>query len=423
MIRLAAASLLVIALAACTEPSSQGDTDGTVGGTDPTSQATWQDDGCYDGAYTTGFPSPGDAWIFNADDLATPLWTAPRETCEYPRIVDLDFTPDGALYVIGTGYFNEEACNYECPWHHWLRRVGAGGQGGEEWTQAFDAFAPIAVRALPDGGAVVGGAAIAGQDLAPWLARFNAAGTLVWETIFAERGQINALALGRDDVLVAVGSVEAGATTDLWAVQVTADGTLAWTTTLGDDRHESAAAVAVDAAGRAWIVGGRHATLQTDEGPPFGSNSTLKSPYMHWYDLSLVALIDPQGGLLWLDEPAPMDASESDGARGIGLLPDGDAVVGASWDSGTHWIARYTADGSRVWETVVDSEMDEDNWGWSPLDDLVCDDLGRTHILARGVLVQLDDTGNVLETVNLRVVGTQLALAPGGALLVTDFDD
>lgn len=386
-----------------------------------TTEADPQDEGCSGAGVTGGVFEYSEAWIVDPSAPETPLWTAPRQACELSTIVDFDVADDGAVYALGTAFLHRERCEGTCPWRFWLSRIGASGE--EEWTSTFDfpALDLRAVRALADGGVVIGGAARVGDERSPWLARLDAAGATLWEDIFPEQGQINAIARGPDDVVVAVGNVVAGDATNLWVVQMSSGGTLGWTSTLDDGLEESGLAVVVDVTGRSWIAGGRAAFSSSGSVNYYSDASGdwwYVFPESFRYDVNFeqpfVALLDEQGALLWLDEPASQALWGT--GLGIDLLPGGDAVVGVSWfDEGEKWIARYAADGSRVWETFVTPTGEDPSD--RRLDEVVCDALGRTHVLVSGgTIVQLDDAGNVIDSLVPETSGDQLALTPAGSL-------
>lgn len=385
------------------------------------------DEGCSSSPFGThGLFEYVEASIVDPAEEDPAVWTAPRMTCELSTIVDFDIGADGAIYAVGTSFVYMHGCGDNCPWRYWLRRIEAGGE--EAWVKVFEfqGFNPRAVRALPDGGVAIGGSARVGGGRAPWLAAFDAAGGLQWENIFADEGRINAIATGPDEVVVAVGSIAVDDATDLWAVQVTSEGGVAWSSTLGDERHESGVAVAVDAAGRSWMVGG-HAMWPIDRTLEYYAEaesdwalhpSDLRL-FRH-FDQPLVALMDAQGALLWSDEPASINPTTLPPSGGVGLdlLPEGDAVVGVSWWWEPQiWVARYAASGARVWERLV--TQSEDYPG--SVEDIVCDALGRTHVLVDGVIVELDAAGEVVGTLKPYTYGDEIVLTPAGDLRVSDW--
>ncbi len=435
MLRPLAVPLLALGPLACT-PGAEASS--ATESSSATSSTTGDDtEGCTGGWATGTVFVYGEGSIVDPQHPDTPLWTTPRQACELATIVDFDLAASGALYVLSTAFLHQATCEGTCPWRYWVRRQGLAGQ--EVWASPFDfpALEPRTLRALDDGGVVVGGVAHVGQERLPWLSRLDAAGAPLWQKTFPDPGQINAIAQGPDGDVVAVGNLHEYPADELWAVRLGSDGSQKWTFTLLDDRDDAAISVAVDALGRAWIVGGRDpSSLWMD--------LNYYSPdyeYSWWnifpesfeidvhVDTPLVALIDDEGGLLWLDEPAPPNEPwHSTTGLALDLLPGGDAIVGISWfDTAPKWIARYADDGSRVWETAVTPAGEYP--GDVDLRALACDALGRTHILLREGfsyhpdthLIQLDDAGAEISALSPATEGDQLALTPAGAPRVTRF--
>lgn len=392
----------------------------TSGGGEP------MDEGCSGYGGTAG-PEVvfSEAWIGPATPGAEPLWRAPRVACEASRITAMEYAADGSLYVSGYGAVVKDACAGACAARHWLRRLSAGYS--VEWTRLRDMDAGTfrALRAAPAGGVVVGGAVMAGEVMRPWVARHDAAGEELWSVVFDEVGVVNDLALGPGGEIVVVGGVAAGAAKDLWAVKLAEDGSLVWSATYGEERFESAAAVAVDAAGRVWVAGGR-----ADEDP----DSPLKWDYWDdfddWsfsprYEEALVVLFDAEGGLSWAD--APLGAAGEwphGGAWAIGVLPGGDAIVGGGRTREREWLARYDASGASIWEAVTGR-----GWGVTALS--VDPGEGTVAMVNLGegwgavsVLRTIDADGATVSTVEdlwerSDEANDVIARTPGGELVIT----
>lgn len=395
--------MLAGALAGCTG-AGEGESAG--------SGDTW-DEGC-SGVGGTGGPMAvfSEAWIGPVIEDGEPLWRAPRVTCEASRITAMEYAGDGSLYVSGYGAVVKDACLDACPARHWLRRLDAGYS--EVWVRTID-FADghwKALGAAPGGGVVVGGAAIDGAVLRPWVVHRDAAGEVVWEVIFDEVGMVNDLAIGTDGSIVAVGGVEAGGTTDLWVVKLSSAGSLAWSATYGAERYESAAAVDLDDSGRVWVAGGRGDT---------SPDSPLKWDYMPApgdldfaprFDAAVVALFDAAGGLVGAYvQPEVTPASPYPGARAIGVLPGGEAIVGGGRGSDEDWLARLGEGLIPIWERQIGEW-----WGITALE--VAGD-GTVAVVSGTEVFWVDGEGAIAATASDRDFGDVMARAPGGELVIS----
>ncbi|MEZ4381206.1 MAG: hypothetical protein R3A79_07645 [Nannocystaceae bacterium] len=378
-----------------------------------------------------GGDATGEVFVYAEGSLVDPsdpdraLWTTPRQACELAMIVDFDVAADGSIYVLSTAFLHETACIGACPWRYELRRLSAAA--AELWTVDFalPMHEPRALRAV-EGGVAVGGAVNLGADRRPWLARYDHSGALLWEETFAAQGQVTAVAGGPGDVVVAVGQLEDEDGDELWAVQRSADGASDWSFPLEDAQEDAALAVAVDAAGRVWIAGGREPS--SDYPIPYYSPD---DEYAWWdvfpesftrdvaTDRPFIALLDPQGSLLWLDEPEPSAPTWCTG-QAIDLLPGGDAIMGLSWfGAAAKDVYRYAPDGAQRWSVEVTPDADAPDY--VDLDALACDGAGRCHLLIGGHVVQLDDAGAVVGALAPGTAGTELALTPTNAPRVSQW--
>jgi len=246
--------------------------------------------------------------------------------------------PDNSVYVTGT-----------------TLSFGAGGRdafllkydatGALAWQRTFgtapselfsaDEFGR-AVAVSPDGLAIY----IAGQfgNGSLFLARFDPAGTLVWQRTWGENGSIaNGVAATNTDVYVTGGTNSLERQSDAILLKFSADGTLQWDIAWGGDGFDNAHDVAVGTSG-VYFAG---------ETSSFDANDAF------------VAKVDSNGTVLWARDWAALDRDGVPGLTttfGVGTTTDGGVVItGNASDVGTLnniILVKYDSAGTLVWQKI-----------------------------------------------------------------------
>lgn len=139
-----------------------------------------------------------DTWVMRVDRSGEPVWRRTFGTKGVDRLFALDKTADGGLIAAGhTTTLMGKGIDF------WVLRLSADGRlfwqktyGGKGIERAH------AVKALPDGGAVVAGFTNSkgAGDRDGWMLRIDARGGVVWDRTFGDRRDdgINAISLYRD---------------------------------------------------------------------------------------------------------------------------------------------------------------------------------------------------------------------------------
>jgi len=205
--------------------------------------------------------------------------------------------------------------------------------------------------------------AYSGHNFDAFVAKLNPSGTLLWNTFLGGDGDDMCHSVAVDpagNVYVAGWSnlswgspVRAylGGSYDAWAAKLDANGGLQWSTFLGGDQSDTAPAIAVDAAGNAYVTGNSTGTW----GAPL-------NPFVA-YD-GFLARLDGSGALQW---NTFFGSSDVDIARGIAVDRSGNIFVTgwseSSWgfpvypftgaDDG--FAAKFAASGALQWNTFMGS--------------------------------------------------------------------
>lgn len=150
-----------------------------------------------------------DTWVMRVDRAGEPVWHRTFGTKGVDRLFAADTTADGGLIVAGhTTTLMGKGIDF------WVLRLNSDGQlfwqktyGGEGIERAH------AVKALPDGGAVVAGFTNSkgAGDRDGWVIRIDLKGSVIWDRTFgASRDDgINALSLVQDAETGAVSGIYA----------------------------------------------------------------------------------------------------------------------------------------------------------------------------------------------------------------------
>ncbi len=139
-----------------------------------------------------------DTWVMRVDRAGEPVWKRTFGTKGVDRMFSADRTPDGGLIVAGhTTTLLGKGIDF------WVLRLDADGRlfwqktyGGRGIERAH------AIKALPDGGAVVAGFTNSkgAGDRDGWLIRLDDTGKMLWDRTYggSRDDGVNAIALRRD---------------------------------------------------------------------------------------------------------------------------------------------------------------------------------------------------------------------------------
>jgi hypothetical protein len=174
------------------------------------------------------FP-PQHAWLVRMDDLGNVLWQQEHGSGASDSPNSIVATSDGGAIVAGT---TNSGGNDD------VLLVKYDSAGGIDWQRQLggpDTEQGEEVIALTGGGYAVAGwtTSFTASGRAPWLMRFDSAGTLLWHQVYGdmEWGDFQSLTETADGDIVAFGRIgEPGfPTNDLWLVKVAAgDGAVQW---------------------------------------------------------------------------------------------------------------------------------------------------------------------------------------------------
>jgi enterochelin esterase-like enzyme len=227
-------------------------------------------------------------------------------------------------------------------------------------------------EALAAGGSVDGQPYDADKDLV--LVKRTASGDTVWTRELGTAGLERAYGVAVDPQghVVVTGytkgdfdGAHAGNTSDdVFVVKFDPDGNREWLRQLGlSTVADRGYAIATDATGNVYVTG----YTRGDLGAP---NQGDKDVY--------VAKLDPSGAQLWLRQ---FGSAGEDKAWGVAATGDGIRIGGmTSGALGTPvgaldgWVARYDADGTRVWLQQFGTAANEEVWG------LTADAAGNTYL-------------------------------------------
>jgi uncharacterized delta-60 repeat protein len=253
---------------------------------------------------------------------------------------EIAIAPDGSVYVTGT-----------------TQSFGAGDldafllkyspAGVLEWQRTYGTAIPLpfvsgadfglGVAAAPDGSAYITGQLSDGNL---FLAKFNAAGTLLWQQTWGDPGHFSrAVEVGPDgSVYVAGGTFAFGAgQADALLLKFTSDGAFVWGRTWGGALHDAAADAAIAADGAVYLVGDTSSFV--------------------WNDAFIVKFA-PDGTLLWQKDWGTMHDAvtfNDSAAWGVGTASDGTVYMTgtSSTAQGNAVLVKFNAAGTVLWERVA----------------------------------------------------------------------
>lgn len=360
---------------------TQGDSASDSDGDEPGCQEHWQD--------TDPYTELATAWIREpTDTIENAPWSPSSIPCDSNFVIALDASADGSLYVLGHAPSSLHCDDADrdtygrCRATQWLRRLSPDYD--DLWSRSFDLrdLVLVAVETTADGGAIVAGASGSRDNDSPWLARFGDDGSPLWQRDLTGSGHLRGLAVTPDGETVAVGTLDVEVGADLWVIKLRSDGFKAWSRNLGTLGYDAGTDVAVDAQGRIWVVGGWSSEPDTTGWLSRRNDGPISA--MTRFEGSIVALLDPEGAELWIDESAAPITSSA-GAYAVDLLPGGDAIVSAYSDDAS--LVRYNPSGERVWEVQT---------GDAIVRAVAVDDMGEIFAITDRSLFHFDSEGTEL---------------------------
>jgi len=246
---------------------------------------------------------------------------------------EVQLAADGRILVVGTnGTTLGVAALDPDGTPLWANHLSAGGE----------VFRAACMTSTADGGLVV--AADLGQSSAvdTVLIRFDAAGTIVWQTLIAPPG-VNRLAAiletANGDIL-GVGEFQQLGTAQFagWVIRLSASGSALWSRVVGMSSDDVFFGDVIEADGGGFLAVGTAATSAPRNGD------------------ALVVRLDANGGLVW---EFTLGGRENDSAHGLTALSGGDYVfVGTTTLArspclGNPLLVRFDRDGIVAWQETV----------------------------------------------------------------------
>ena len=233
------------------------------------------------------------------------------------------------------------------------------------------------------------------------LVKFNPNGTVAWSTYLGGDGEDAAYGVAVDpagNVYIAGHTNSSGWATgggdtsingdfDAFVTRVNANSTLAWTTYLGGTGFDSAAAIAVDSAGNAYVAGYTDSDGWVAGGGDTTYGGNIKSD-------GFVAKIMPAGTIAW---SSYVGGDQSDSAYGISVDAAGNAYVAGEtfsegWVSGgsdtsyegvgNAFVARFNTNGSIAWSSYISAAFwtNEVGYGNGKAFAIAADAAGNSYI-------------------------------------------
>jgi uncharacterized delta-60 repeat protein len=250
--------------------------------------------------------------------------------------------PDGSVYVTGStlsfGVGDRDAFLLKYDAVGTLLWQRTYGTASSEPGFRADEFG-LDVATSGDGSAIY----VTGQfgNGSVFVAKFNAAGDLVWDRTWGDNGNFSrGVAVASDGSVYVTGgtstfSVGQG---DVFVFKLTPDGLLAWDMTWGDTGHDSGHAIAINTAGEVYVAGETNSFVAND---------------------AFLFKLTPAGTLLWERDWGTLDRDGFPGltaATGVATAPDGSVyITGNASDIGelkNIVLVKFNPNGDVIWERI-----------------------------------------------------------------------
>ena len=270
---------------------------------------------------------------------------------------------DGAIYIVGSVSGPTDGQGHSGDFDAFITKLSADGT--RAWTRLVGSSSAefgAAITIGLDGSIYIAGTTSGAGSLDgvarnlssysdAFVTKFSSDGTKVWTRLISSEGfdQAYALTTGSDGFIYVAGGTDGslgGQTNsgggDAFLTKVAADGSLIWTRTLGTGDSVYATALTNASDGSVYVAG--HARGNLDG---LSSNGS--------YD-AFIANYNSNGVKAWT---RTLGASAGDGAYGLATASDGSIFVAglangvldgqASAGNNDVFVARYNADGTKVW--------------------------------------------------------------------------
>ena len=309
---------------------------------------------------------PPDAFVRKYGAAGNLLWADQFGTSAHDGVGGVAVDPDGNVIVVGSTLAALVGTNAGAD-DVFVRKYGAAGN--TVWTRQFGTSAddwPGAVAVGEDGSAVVVGStggALGGQNsgsVDAFVRKYDPGGNPVWTRQFGTPVQDYAVgvAIDRAGNVFVVGSTNgvlggspALSSSDAFVTKYGAAGDHLWTRQFGSGGLDGAEAVAVDAAGNAFVVG--------QAGGEFGGPASGNEQD------AFVRKYDPDGDILWTRSFGTAARDEADGIAVDGAgdvlvvgFTSGDLDAPSAGDKDA-FARKYGPDGSLFWARQLGTDSDD----------------------------------------------------------------
>ncbi len=279
-------------------------------------------------------------------------WIVPLGTVAFERAIGIATDGTGNVYVCGHTYGDLAGASAGGA-DAWVAKYDSGGR--QQWAaQLGSSKRDLALGVAVDGSGnvyVAGGTEGAfgsSGTFDAWLAKFDATGARQWIEIlgtsaFDQAGHVAVDAKGNVYVSGATEGVLGEASyggRDAWLARYDTEGVRRWTRQLGSSGYDTAARVATGGNGNVYLTG-------VASGAPAGPGT---GQYDAW-----VASYDAEGKRQWV---VPLGTPQKDGGTDLAVDAAGSVYVsgategaleGSSAGGRDAWLAKFDADGVRLW--------------------------------------------------------------------------
>jgi hypothetical protein len=289
-----------------------------------------------------------DAWLAKYSAAGALRWKRQLGTAALDVADGVAVDGDGNLYISGStagslggpfqGGFDAWVAKYSAAGAlRWKRQLGTSGLDVAWASAAADGDGNVYIAGWTDGSL---GGPFQGGDRDAWVAKYSAAGELLWKRQFGTSDLDVALGVATGDGNVYISGFTGGSLWapnrggfDAWVVKYSAVGDLLWKRQFGTAESDGANAVATNGDGNVYVSGSTAGSLG---GPNRGSNDA-------W-----VAKYSAAGDLLWKRQ---LGTARDEIA--LGVAADGDTNVytggstfgslgGPNRGNDDAWVAKYS---------------------------------------------------------------------------------
>jgi hypothetical protein len=282
-----------------------------------------------------------DVWILKTDRNGDTLWTKSYGGTGHDYCTSIHQTLDLGYIISGTKnskYAYPPNCFLDCSDYYasraWLVRTDANGD--TLWTKYFDegSYGNF-VRQTSDGGLILVGSLVFGNQLDILLVKTNLLGELIWKKVI---GGNESLEFGRDVREVSDGFVITGhggplqGAVDVLLMKTDISGEVLWTKTFGGEMSDSGNSLELMADGGFIVTGIKNAQW-----------------YIHYGDV-LVFETDSEGNLIWerVYDIRLNDYAWSSAQTRSGRIIITGMVAGTGIGDGDVWVAKMGTEPSHI---------------------------------------------------------------------------